>query len=90
MNFLEEHGGKFVGVLATFIATGILWMVRTVFTNQKQLELLEQKQDMQHDAAIKGLTAVSEDISEIKNNNSSAVEAQETMLRIMREIREQK
>ena len=54
------------------------WVVRTVFTNNKQLELLEQKQCLQHTEMVKELKTMQaenkEVIIELKQLNVTMME----------------
>ena len=54
------------------------WVVRTVFTNNKQLELLEQKQCLQHTEMVKELKTMQaenkEVIVELKQLNITMME----------------
>lgn len=87
MTFFEEHSGKVWATIFGLVATGGTWLVRTIFTNHKRLDLLEQKQDMQHAAAMEGLSAVRDDIHEIKTSNDNAIQTQVKIVEILREIR---
>lgn len=39
---LEETIGKIVAAVVSALTAGFLWLVRTVFTNQQQVKLLQQ------------------------------------------------
>lgn len=76
---LDEHSGKIVGGLVSAVVAGFVWLVRTVFTNQKALALLEQKQDMQHEELK---TAV----AEIRRSNSSALKTQSKIVEMLEKM----
>jgi hypothetical protein len=45
MNWLEharDGVGAFIAAMIAAIVAGVGWLIRTVFTNQKKIELLEQ------------------------------------------------
>ena len=69
MTFWDDHGGKVVGGIVASVFAGITWLVRTVFTNQKTLDLHASKLDQLHD-----------DLREMKAENRQALTNQSRIL----------
>lgn len=42
MSILEENIGKLIAGAVALVGAGLTWIVRTVFTNNKRVDLLEQ------------------------------------------------
>ena len=78
MNTLEDIT-KIIWVTLSSLLLGLGgWLIRTVFTNNRQLELLEQKQSMQHAEMVKELKTMQaenkEVIVELKQLNVTMLE----------------
>lgn len=78
MNTLEDIT-KIIWVTLSSLLLGLGgWLIRTVFTNNRQLELLEQKQSMQHAEMVKELKTMQaenkEVIVELKQLNVTMME----------------
>jgi hypothetical protein len=50
MSILDEHAGKFVAGGVALVVGAVSWLTRTVFTNNKRLQLLEQQLKFQKEA----------------------------------------
>lgn len=86
MTFFEDHGGKlWAAGIGLVVSTGT-WLVRTIFTNHKRLDLLEQKQDMQHAQAMKGLNEVRDDVKSIKDANDTAIHTQAEIVKMLKKM----
>lgn len=60
-----------------------VWLVRTVFTDNKRLDLLGQKQDMQHKEMMTALAATQAQVGAVGQSNAVAVETQAQIVRLL-------
>ncbi|MCA0855878.1 hypothetical protein [Phaeobacter italicus] len=68
---IEQVSGSIVvsGVLA--VSSGGMWLVRRIFTNQKQIELMQQSlevRDKQRDEDREAMTELRQDVRDIRGD----------------------
>jgi hypothetical protein len=82
MSMIEDYSRHIGAAIIGGIATGFAWLVRTVFTNQRLLQLLEQKQDMQH-------TEIKEALQKLEQSTNDAIGNQMLVAKILKSITDQ-
>lgn len=68
---IEQASGSIVvsGVLA--VSSGSMWLVRRIFTNQKQIELMQQSleaRDKQRDEDREAMTELRQDVRDMRGD----------------------
>lgn len=80
MKEVEEVSRAIIGFIAALVLGAVTWIVRTVFTNQQGLKLLELKQDLQHKEMVAEMKARQienkEIILELKKLNETMIRAE--------------
>lgn len=86
MQFLEEHVGKVVTAVVALIATGFTWLVRTVFTNEKKVTLLQQELNHQFMNNNKRQDELKESLIKIEQQSTLALENQTKVIKELVEV----
>lgn len=69
-------------------AIGIVtWFVRTVLTNNRRIDLLEQRQALQHEEMSSAVNAVRDAVHAIEKANETTIINQLEIARLVREIK---
>jgi fatty acid-binding protein DegV len=63
----EKASGSLVGFAVVTVASGAIWIVRRVFTNQKQLEMLKAEIAAREVLQAERMATQSRDTAEIKS-----------------------
>lgn len=77
----DDHSGKIVSAAIAAVGATVTWLVRTILTNNRRVDLLEQKTGLQHSETIRR-------IEEIKTSNDAALHKQSEMHDMLRKISE--
>lgn len=88
MSVIEEHIGKFVAAVLGLLSTAIVWVVRTVFTNEKKVGLLQQSLENHLNESHERHTDLKQSILKIETQNSLAIEHQTEIVKALIETLE--
>ena len=86
MQFVEEHIGKVITAVIALIATGFTWLVRTVFTNEKKVTLLQQELNHQFLANNRRQDELKESLIKIEQQSTLALENQTRVIKELVEV----
>ena len=86
MQFVEEHIGKVITAVIALIATGFTWLVRTVFTNEKKVTLLQQELNHQFISNNKRQDELKESLIKIEQQSTLALENQTRVIKELVEV----
>lgn len=86
MQFIEEHIGKVITAVIALIATGFTWLVRTVFTNEKKVTLLQQELNHQFMNNNKRQDELKESLIKIEQQSTLALENQTKVIKELVEV----
>lgn len=88
MSFVEEHTGKFVAAALGLISMAVTWVIRTVFTNEKKVALLQQALENHLTESEKRHIDLKESIVKIETQNGIAIQNQSQLVKALIETLE--
>jgi hypothetical protein len=88
VSFVEEHTGKFVAAALGLISMAVTWVIRTVFTNEKKVALLQQALENHLAESEKRHIDLKESIVKIETQNGIAIQNQSQLVKALIETLE--
>lgn len=83
MSFIEEHLGKLIAAVLALITAAITWIVRTVFTNNKKVELLEQHIQDNNKRLDERHSEIQNSILKVEKQNEVALDNQQRFIEVL-------
>jgi len=83
MSVIEEQIGKIIAGGVSITVAGFIWLVRTVFTNNKKVDLLRQELETKRINDLEHYGQIRRSIIKVEKQNEVAIQNQQKLIDIL-------
>lgn len=84
--FWDNNEPTIVGAALSAASAGLFWLVRTVLTNGRKIELIEQRTAMQHAEMTRAMETMSKELQAVTATNNVAIATQGKMVALLERV----